>query len=83
VRRSTFERIGGFPEIPLMEDLYLMKRLKREGRFALLKSRIHVSPRRWQQRGLIRQTCRNWTLLALAHCGVSPERLAGMYPHVR
>jgi rSAM/selenodomain-associated transferase 2 len=82
-RRQAFERIGGFPEVPLMEDLYLMKRLKREGRFALLESRIHVSPRRWQQRGVIRQTCRNWTLLTLAHCGVPPERLARMYPHVR
>ena len=83
VRRQVFQRVGGFPDIQLMEDLFLMKRLKRIGRIALLDTRIHVSPRRWQQQGVIRQTLRNWSLLALAHCGVCPNRLAGFYPHVR
>jgi rSAM/selenodomain-associated transferase 2 len=83
VRRDVFERVGGFPEVRLMEDLLLTKRLKRVGRIALLEQRIHVSARRWQQRGVIRQTLRNWSLLALTQCGVSPNRLAGFYPHVR
>lgn len=83
VRRDVFERLGGFPDVRLMEDLLLMKRLKRVGRIALVESRIHVSPRRWQQQGVIRQTLRNWSLLALAHCGVSPNRLTRLYPDVR
>jgi rSAM/selenodomain-associated transferase 2 len=83
VRRDVFESLGGFPDVRLMEDLLLMKRLKKVGRIALLEQRIHVSPRRWQQRGVIRQTLRNWSLIALAQCGVSPNRLAGFYPHVR
>ena len=83
VRRKIFEQIGGFPTLGLMEDLYLMKRLKRTGRFALLDAKIHTSPRRWEQVGLVRQTARNWSLLALAHCGVSPDRLAKFYPNVR
>src|SRR5690606_30777893 len=83
VRRDRFEQVGGFPPLPLMEDLYLSKRLMREGRLVLLPHRLHVSPRRWQQTGVIRQTLRNWTLLALAHCGCSPAVLARHYADVR
>ncbi|MBT6155009.1 MAG: glycosyltransferase family 2 protein [Planctomycetaceae bacterium] len=83
IRRDIFESLGGFPDVRLMEDLLLMKRLKKVGRIALLEQRIHVSARRWQQRGVIRQTLRNWSLIILAQCGVSPNRLAGFYPHVR
>ena len=83
VRRSVFEQLGGFPDLRLMEDLFFMKQLKKQGRFLLLDARLHVSPRRWQQKGIIRQTLRNWTLITLAQCGVSPDRLANYYPHVR
>lgn len=83
VRRAVFERIGGFPNLRLMEDVSLMKRLRREGCFRLMDARLHVSPRRWRKHGIIRQTLRNWTLLLLAHCGVSPNRLARFYPPAR
>lgn len=83
VRRDVFEELGGFPELKLMEDLYLMKRLKKRGRIVQVSPPLVVSPRRWQQAGIVRQTLRNWTLLALAGCGVSPDRLASLYPHVR
>ena len=83
VRREVFTALGGFPELHLMEDLYFAKRLKRAGRSQLLAQRIHVSPRRWERTGVIRQTLRNWRLIALAHCGVSPERLARDYVDVR
>ncbi len=65
-----------------MEDLFFMKRLRHEGRFVLLNERLHVSARRWQQSGVVRQTVRNWMLTALAQAGVSPDRLAWFYPHV-
>ena len=83
VRRTVFEELGGFPELRLMEDLFLMKRLKRRGKIAILDPPIHISARRWQKQGLIRQTLRNWGLITLAHCGISPNRLARFYPHVR
>ena len=83
VRRSIFEKLGGFPELNLMEDLFFTKRLKREGNIALLDPPIQISARRWQKKGLVRQTLRNWTLITLVHCGVSPDRLARFYPHVR
>jgi rSAM/selenodomain-associated transferase 2 len=80
VRREVFERLGGFPDVALMEDLLFVRRLKRAGRFRLLDARIHVSARRWQRHGVVRQTLRNWTLIALALCGVSPDWLARFYP---
>lgn len=83
VRRSVFEELGGFPDVPLMEDLYFMKRLKRKGRLTLLHARLQVSPRRWQSQGIVRQTLRNWRYIALAHCGVPLDRLASSYTHVR
>lgn len=83
VRRGEFERLGGFPDVPIMEELLLMKRLKRSGRVALLHPRIHVSARRWQKKGVIRQTLRNWTMAGLTHCGLSPDRLARYYEDVR
>lgn len=83
VRRGVFERLGGFPEVGLMEDLWFMKRLKRAGRFRLLDAAIRVSARRWRRHGIVRQTLRNWMLIGLAHCGVSPDRLARFYTHHR
>lgn len=83
VRRRVFDELGGFPSVPLMEDLLFMKRLKGRGRVRLLDARMRVSPRRWQQRGVVRQTLRNWGLVAALHLGASPERLARWYPHVR
>jgi rSAM/selenodomain-associated transferase 2 len=83
VRREVFESLGGFPDLRLMEDLYFMKRLKRVGRVRLLDARLHVSPRRWQQAGIIRQTLRNWALITAAHCGISPNKLAKFYAKIR
>jgi rSAM/selenodomain-associated transferase 2 len=83
VRRDVFDRLGGFPSLALMEDLFFMKRLRREGSLALLAGPLHVSARRWERQGIFLQTTRNWCLTALAQCGVSPNRLARFYPHMR
>lgn len=83
VRRNQFEEIGGFPEFKLMEDLYFMRALRKRGVVQLLDTKLHVSPRRWQKKGVIRQTLWNWMLLTLAWIGVHPNRLARLYPNVR
>lgn len=83
VRKTVFESVGRFPDLRLMEDVILMKRLTKIGRFVLLPDRLTVSARRWQKHGIIRQTLRNWTLLTFAFCGVSPDRLARYYPNTR
>lgn len=83
IRRRFFEAVGGFPPWPLMEELELMRRLRGQGRWVVLREPLTISARRWKQRGIIRQTLRNWTLLALFAAGVSPHRLARSYPPIR
>lgn len=83
VRREAFEQVGGFPEVPLMEDVMLMQRLRRQAWPALVAGPVFVSPRRWQQNGIVRQTLRNWRLLARYSLGASPEQLAKEYQPFR
>jgi rSAM/selenodomain-associated transferase 2 len=83
VRREDFTRLGGFPRLGLMEDIFFSRRLRTLGRVLVLPQRIWVSPRRWQRTGLVRQTLRNWALTAVAAAGVSPDQLARFYPDVR
>ncbi|MCO6456540.1 MAG: TIGR04283 family arsenosugar biosynthesis glycosyltransferase [Pirellulaceae bacterium] len=79
VRREIFQQLGGFPEVPLMEDVLLMRRLRRLAWPVLLPGPLLVSPRRWERHGVVRQTMRNWSLLAALRLGVSPARLAAWY----
>jgi len=79
VRRSVFEEVGGFPEVPVLEDLILMQRLRQRAWPALLPGPVLVSSRRWQRNGIIRQTLRNWRIASAYSLGVSPERLARSY----
>jgi rSAM/selenodomain-associated transferase 2 len=79
VRRDAFERCGGFPRVPLLEDLLLMQRLRRRSWPVLLEGPVFVSPRRWHARGVLRQTLRNWAILSAFSCGVSPTTLARHY----
>ena len=83
VRRSVFESLGGFPDLPLMEDLYFSKSLRKAGRLALLSPHLHVSTRRWEQTGPLRQTLRNWWYILAAHLGTPLEELARRYRDVR
>ncbi|MBC8354501.1 MAG: TIGR04283 family arsenosugar biosynthesis glycosyltransferase [Planctomycetes bacterium] len=79
LRREFFKSLGGFPEVKLMEDLLLMKRARRLSWPILLDGPVHVDARRWQRQGVIRQTLRNWTILAAYQLGCSPDRLAAYY----
>jgi GT2 family glycosyltransferase len=83
LRRETFERVGGFPALKLMEDVFISLKLRRLGHMIVAPCRLWTSARRWQKMGVVRQTLRNWTLTALAAAGVHPDRLAGYYPQVR
>ncbi len=76
MRREVFEQLGHFPEVNLMEDVLLMKAFSRTARPVLLDGPLYVSARRWQRHGAIRQTLRNWALVAALRLGVSPDRLA-------
>jgi rSAM/selenodomain-associated transferase 2 len=79
VRREVFTRLGGFAEIPLMEDVEFSRRLRRAGRTVLLDPPIATSPRHHQRHGPWRTTARNAAMLVLYRCGVSPHRLHRWY----
>jgi rSAM/selenodomain-associated transferase 2 len=79
IRRDIFSQLGQFPDVPLMEDLILMKKVRRLAKPCLLPGSIYVSARRWQRHGVVRQTLRNHLLRALHHCGASPAFLTRFY----
>jgi rSAM/selenodomain-associated transferase 2 len=83
IRREVFEKLGGYAEIPLMEDLDLSRRMKRTGEIACLRARVTTSSRRWRQDGTIRTILLMWTLRALYYAGVSPLRLHSFYRNAR
>lgn len=76
---STFEKLGGFPEMPIMEDFVLVQRLKRQGTVAIAPAPAQTSPRRWQALGLWQTTLINQIVLMGYYLGVSPTRLAHWY----
>ncbi|BAU49318.1 glycosyl transferase [Sulfurifustis variabilis] len=79
VRRDVFRMLGGFPAIPLMEDIALSTRLKWVERPARLRDRVVASSRRWERDGVARTVVRMWLLRGLYGIGVSPGRLAQWY----
>ncbi len=80
LRRETFRLLGGYPEIPIMEDVALMQSLKKKGgRIRIIRRCVVTSPRRWEKEGLFYTTLRNWCLLIAYSRGVAPEKLARYY----
>jgi rSAM/selenodomain-associated transferase 2 len=79
VRRLTFQSLGGYPEIPLMEDIELTRRLKGVGRLIALRLSVTTSARKWEREGVVRTILLMWTLRLLYVCGVAPERLHRWY----
>lgn len=80
LNRWCFERMGGYREIPIMEDVDLMRRIRQARReIMILPRKVRTSPRRWRKEGVYYTTLRNWMLVTLFLAGVSPERLARFY----
>jgi rSAM/selenodomain-associated transferase 2 len=79
VRRCTFESLGGYPDIPLMEDVEFSRRLKRQGRLAYLDLRVTTSARKWRQEGVAHTILLMWALRFLYFVGVRPARLHRWY----
>lgn len=81
--RETFDRLGGFMEWPILEDLDFAKRLRRTGRFVLIEAAVTTGARRYLRQGVFRTVAMNWLIWFLFFLGVSPHRLARLYRHVR
>ena len=83
VRRSVFDDLGGFADVPLMEDVELTRRLKRAGSMAALRSQVTTSFRRWDQQGAPRTILQMWFLRFLYWVGVPPKMLQQFYVPIR
>ena len=81
--RMNFEKIGGFPDVPILEEMEFSKCLRRLGKTTLLTPYIHISSRRWEASGIVRTTLNNWLITLLYFLGVSPEKLARLYSQIR
>jgi len=79
VRRWAFEKLGGFPEIDIMEDYEFVRRLRDLGRLQMLQAPALTSGRRWQRLGFFRTTLLNKLMILGYRSGVSPARLAALY----
>ena len=80
VRRDAF---GGFPLIPLMEDIAFSRQMKRRVRPACVRERVVTSGRRWETHGIVRTIVLMWRLRLLYALGVGPGRLARRYADAR
>jgi hypothetical protein len=80
--RAAFAAAGGFPDIPLMEDVGLSKRLKALGPPLCLRERVVTSGRRWESRGVISTVALMWRLRLAYYFGAEPAALAKHYGYV-
>ena len=83
VRRAAFDNLGGFADIPLMEDVELTQRLKRAGSVAALRTKVTTSFRRWEQQGAFRTILQMWLLRFLYWIGIHPKTLHQLYVAIR
>ena len=79
IRRDIFRQIGGFREIPIMEDYDLAERMRRRGHMRILPLTVVTSGRRFLRKGVLRTAVMNWTTIVRYRRGVDPEELAKSY----
>ena len=81
--RETFDRLGGFADWPILEDLDFALKLRRTQRLALIEAPVTTGARRFLEQGTVRTVATNWLIWLLFFLGVSPHRLARLYRHIR
>lgn len=79
VTRSVYQQVGGIPDEPLMEDVILVRRLRKRSTPVMLPGPVTITDRHWQRRGVVGTTVRNWCLLGLYRCGIPPGKLVRLY----
>lgn len=79
IRKSVFEKLGGYENIPIMEDVDLIERMKRLGGIVILEKKAFTSERRWQKKGLLYTAVLNQLIRLLYKMGVSPHKLGRIY----
>jgi uncharacterized protein len=81
--RAAFERLGGYRDWPILEDLDMARRARRTARAVLVDAAVVTAARRYTERGVLRNAATNWLIWLLFALGASPHRLARLYRHIR
>ena len=76
---NVFHQMGGFPNIPIMEDFELIRRLRKKGDVVTLPLPVITSPRRWLNHGILKTTLINQLVVVSYFMGISPETIARLY----
>ena len=79
IKKSLFEKMGGFAEVPIMEDFILVRRLNRKGKIVILPTAVTTSPRRWMHYGIVKTWFINQAIIIAYYLGITPERLTRWY----
>lgn len=79
LRRSTFEKMGGYPPLPIMEDFEMMRQLQKKGHIDIVPVSAITSARRWQKLGVIKTTLINQLIIAAYFLGIPPHQIATWY----
>lgn len=79
ITKDNFELLGGFADLPIMEDFNFVQRAKKKGKVAIANAQVITSARRWQQLGIIKTTIINQLVIIGYYLKVSPERLKQFY----
>lgn len=79
LRSDVFEKLGGYSEIPIMEDVEIIGRMKRLGRIVILRKNAYASARKWIREGWFRTSVRNQFIMLMYRFGVTPHYLARIY----
>ena len=79
LKQKTFQEIGGFADLPIMEDFELVKRLQRRGKIAIAPAKVITSSRRWQKLGVFKTTLINQVVILGYYLGIDPIKLSNFY----
>ncbi|PZV04652.1 MAG: glycosyltransferase [Leptolyngbya sp.] len=82
LKAEVFDKLGGFPDLPMMEDFELVRRLRQVGRVAIAPAAVVTSDRRWRTLGILRTTLANQAMIAGYLLGIDPHKLARWYRHL-
>lgn len=79
LKKTTFEKLGGYPELPIMEDYELVRKAGKLGSIKTLGAPVRTSDRRWRRLGVLQTTLINQLVVAGYKLGIAPEKLASLY----
>ena len=83
LKASTFHELGGFPELPIMEDFVFVRSLLKHGKITIVPAAVTTSARRWEQQGILKTTIINQIMILGYYLGISPDRLKQWYRSTR